>query len=163
MRALNLNCKDCGIEKNRDNTYTYTDTRSGVLRTKARCIMCDKKIITNWVKNNPNKHNKWSRESMKRRKVKLISNTPKFKKVTSIWDKLLNALKSALKRSRIGVGMILTAGLILTSCEKEEICFDSAKIYVEYDNVKQEFNDGTVVVLGIAGEEYAPYNNTCEL
>ncbi|MGI9549508.1 MAG: hypothetical protein ACR2M7_06020 [Bdellovibrionales bacterium] len=76
--------------------------------------------------------------------------------------------------------LVLTLGLTIASCTKPTgdddglICFKSKEIRVEdraineYPDIKlpvvvQEFDNGLVIVLGLAGEEYNAFKNTCEL
>lgn len=61
--------------------------------------------------------------------------------------------------------LVMISALVigLSSCTKEEMCFDSTNVYVEDGFVKQSFEDGSVVTLTEAGNLYTPFNNTCEL
>lgn len=108
MRQVSYNCIDCGTEKNRDNTYTYTDSRSKVLRFKSRCVNCDKKIITEWVNNNTEKHNHYSKMSCRRRKAdskKMISKTSRIDWAIDRASEALKSLRMHLNSARSSVNV----------------------------------------------------------
>ena len=52
---------------------------------------------------------------------------------------------------------------VLIACQKEEVCHKATRVYIEDSMVKQSFDDGTVVTLGRAGQNYNAHKNTCEL
>ena len=67
----------------------------------------------------------------------------------------MNNMKKLITMSILVIG--------LSSCTKDEVCFKSSRIFVDNNEIIQEFEDGTQVKLGNQGELYTPFNNTCEL
>ena len=190
MRQVSYNCIDCGTEKNRDNTYTYTDSRSKVLRFKSRCVNCDKKIITEWVNNNTEKHNHYSKMSCRRRKAdskKMISKTSRIDWAIDRASEALKSLRINARYARMSVSAIFLAGILLTSCQKDEICARIATIYVQdnsdhpgnvtvegeggsvtvmvHDMIVFEFDNGNKYNIVKAGEDYSHLSDLdeCEL
>ena len=56
-------CRSCGVEKQLDDFYKHPNTTD---RRQLSCKECDKKRVSKWAKDNPERANEKSRESNKR-------------------------------------------------------------------------------------------------